>query len=59
MYRSYVDLQMTQQALDAHMNIMRDQTARASFPPFITDFMDKYAIDAEYAVKLYNSHRGV
>jgi hypothetical protein len=59
-YRAYVDLQMTQQAIDAHADKMREQlefASRVQMPPFIYDIMDRYGCDAEGAVAIHNAHR--
>ena len=52
MYRSYVDLQMTQNALDAHMNMMKDQMRLASLPPVVVEMMQREGISAEYATAI-------
>ncbi len=52
MYRMYVDLQMTQDTLDAHMNMMRDQLEFSKFPPIVQDYAKQEGIHPVYATKL-------
>jgi len=56
-YRAFVDLQTCQQAIDAHINMMRDQLEMAQLPSLVTEVMDKYAMSAEYAVKRLKAER--
>lgn len=58
-YRIFVDLQTCQQAVDAHMNMMRDQLERAELPPLVVEVMDKYALNANYAVKLLEAEKRI
>lgn len=58
MYRAYVDLQMTQQALDAHLNMMRDQLELSKFPPIVQEVMKQEGLSGEYATSILKAEMG-
>ena len=41
------------------MNMMRDQLERAELPPLVVEVMDKYALNANYAVKLLEAEKRI
>lgn len=60
MYRAHVDIQMSQQALDAHVAMMRENLRRSSLPPLLTKYMDTYGIEnPEVADKLIRAEYGI
>ena len=49
MSRHFVDLQTCQQAVDAHMEMMREQLRLSNFPPIVIDYAREEGISTDYA----------
>jgi len=60
MYRTHVDLMMSQIALDAMHEQMKENLRRAAMPPLFLKYMDEKGLDdVEFAAQLYKTQYGI
>jgi len=58
-YRFYVDLQTSQDALDANMNRILEEKHLSSFPPIVADFSRREGISPEHAQAILKAQKRI